>query len=108
MLSNLTSDGWESLGKRDEMLVFRALSHFAKTWMIAVLLAVLGIPAGCLKMSVSEWTDPDVSPSGRNSQRPDPPENVRLPQFGPVSPNVCEALSEFSTSNSGTTIGDVA
>jgi hypothetical protein len=71
--------------KGDEMLVFRALAYFAKAWMVAVLLAALGIPAGRLKMPVDKWTDPDIGPRrglSPTKARPLPEMNLRsAPEF---------------------------
>ena len=44
--------------------------------MIEVLLSAPGIPSGCLQVAVDYRADPDLRPSRRNGQRPDPVDDL--------------------------------
>ena len=71
VLANLRGDGWKSLGELHQMFIFGALADLTKTRMVAVLLAPLGIAAGCLDVTVRTRADPDVGPGAGDGERLD-------------------------------------
>jgi hypothetical protein len=78
VLAHLGPNVWESVGKRDQMLVLGAFPRLTKTWMIAVLLTSPGVAAGGLDVAVRVGADPHVDPGWRHSERLDAPEDVWL------------------------------
>jgi hypothetical protein len=75
------------------MLVLGAFAHVTKARMVAILLATSGIPAGRLKVSVGEGTNPHVGPGGRDGERPYASQEARIGKSAAVRTQVCEALA---------------
>ena len=96
-----------ALGKCDHVFVLGTLAHLTEPWLVAVLLAALGIPTGGLDVPFRKRADPDISPGRRDGKRPDPPENVRLREPGAVSAGVGETFAGFSAADAGARIIDV-
>ena len=71
VIVHLFADSGQAFRESQHVMVFRALAHFAKARMVAVLLASLCIAPGRLDMAVRPRADPHVGPGGRNGKRLD-------------------------------------
>lgn len=58
------------------MLEFRRIPLAPPLRMVEVLLSTLGVPAGCLEVTVGGRADPDFGPRGRNHQCFDPADDL--------------------------------
>ena len=100
--------GGESLAEEEHALVFGLVAHLAPAGMVAALLAPASIPAGGLKMTVCDGTNPDLLPSGRDTERLDASEGLRLGDRGAAGPFVLESFAAAQTADAGFGVGDVA
>src|SRR5205807_4821419 len=65
------ADPREGGGEGEQAVVFRLVARLAPARVVAVLLAALRVPAGRLEMPARTGADPDVRPGGRDGERLD-------------------------------------
>src|SRR5690606_40915620 len=65
------ADARKSLADGEHVFVLRLVTRFPPLFVVAVLLAALGVAPGGLDVAVRRGTDPDVGPCGRNGKRLD-------------------------------------
>src|SRR5262245_56806949 len=76
--------------------------------MIAILLAVPGIPSDGLQMPVARGANPHLIPCGRNDQRPDPVQDRSISDPGASGVHVAEPLARAFLADAWRLIGYVS
>ncbi len=92
----------------EHVLVFGALPDVPKSLVVAVLLAALGVAAGCLNVSVRLRADPDIAIGGRDRQLADPRQRRVVVDLAPVGRHIGEASARFPAPDARRIVAHIA
>ncbi len=102
------ADERQRAGEGDHPVELGLVPRLVPGRVVAMLLPTARIAAGRLDVPVAEGGDPDIGPGGRDGQRPDPLQLVRIADRPPVEADIAEPAAGPAPPDPGPVVGAVA